>query len=208
MAPFLSLFIGCNGTSDNSNSDSLPYLGQFDTRSVLVDGVEKVDTIYHKIPSFEFTNQDSVLIDQSFFDGSVYIANFFFTHCPSICPTMQRNLLEVYQAYLGDDRVKFLSHSIDFKYDQPSVLKNYANRLGVQNDQWQFVTGTKAAIYGMAEHYLSYAAEEAAAPGGYEHSGYFVLVDKNKHIRGAYDGTDKASIQQLQKDLTRLLNEQ
>lgn len=202
----LLLLISCGPDAENSG-DKLPILGLREAVTTVVDGKEVTDTVYHRIPDFEFLNQDSVLLTNSFFDQSVYVANFFFTHCPSICPTMQRNLLEVYQEYLDDERVKFLSHSIDFKYDTPEVLKNYADRLGVVNEQWQFVTGSKAGIYSMAEQYMSYANEEAAAPGGYEHSGYFVLVDRDRHIRGAYDGTSKEQIALLRKDLETLLKE-
>lgn len=200
--------LSCGGGDGTSNSSTaLPYLGEKEAVTRVENGQEIVDTLYHTIPDFVFLNQDSVLVDQHFFEGSVYVANFFFTHCPTICPTMQRNLLDVYQAYLDDYRVKFLSHTIDFKYDQPSVLKNYANRLGVVNDQWQFVTGSKADIYGISPHYLSYAAEEESVPGGYEHSGYLVLVDQNRHIRGAYDGTSKEDTERLRKDIARLLQE-
>ena len=202
----LLLLVSCGPAADKSG-DKLPILGLREAVTTVVDGKEVTDTVYHRIPDFEFLNQDSVLLTNSFFDQSVYVANFFFTHCPSICPTMQRNLLEVYQEYLDDERVKFLSHSIDFKYDTPEVLKNYADRLGVVNEQWQFVTGSKAGIYSMAEQYMSYANEEAAAPGGYEHSGYFVLVDRDRHIRGAYDGTSKEQIALLRKDLETLLKE-
>lgn len=202
----LFLLASC-GTSEENKGEKLPILGLSDVVTTMMDGKEVTDTIYHRIPDFEFLNQDSVLISNSFFENGVYVANFFFTHCPSICPTMQRNLLEVYNEYLDDNRVRFLSHSIDFKYDTPSVLKNYADRLGVVNEQWQFVTGSKADIYTMAEQYMSYANEEEAAPGGYEHSGYFVLVDQNRHIRGAYDGTSKEQIALLLKDLKTLLQE-
>lgn len=120
---------------------------------------------------------------------------------------MQRNLLKVYEKYKGDDRVSFLSHSIDFKFDSPSVLKAYAQKLGVTNEQWQFVTGSKKDIYGLADQYLVYTKEDASVPGGYDHQGYLVLVDKDKHIRGAYDGTNEEQVAQLFTDLEILLQE-
>lgn len=205
------LVASCGGPnqadSGKRGQDKLPILGNREPVERIIDGETVVDTVYHQIPEFEFINQDSVLISDDFFAGSVYIANFFFTHCPSICPTMQRNLLEVYEEYLGDERVKFLSHSIDFKYDTPEVLKNYAERLGVVSDQWQFVTGSKEYIYGLADYYMVYAKEDSDVPGGYDHSGYFLLVDQNRHIRGAYDGTLKEQIELLKKDLKILLEE-
>lgn len=209
----LALAMASCGSSNNSDSgrrgeERLPILGSREPVERMIDGETIVDTVHHQIPEFEFLNQDSVLISEDFFSDGIYIANFFFTHCPSICPTMQRNLLEVYQEYLGDERIKFLSHSIDFKYDTPEVLKNYAERLGVVNDQWQFVTGPKQSIYGLADYYMVYAKEDSEVPGGYDHSGYFLLVDQNRHIRGAYDGTLKEQIEVLKKDLKILLEEQ
>ncbi len=198
--------VGCLSLfSCSSPSAELPIIGNREAVEKTVDGKTVVDTIYHSIPSFSFLNQDSVLVSDKNFDNKVYIANFFFTHCPSICPTMNRNLLTVYEKYKGDDRVAFLSHSIDFKYDQPHVLKEYASKLGVSGEQWQFVTGSKAGIYGIAESYLVYTQEDKDAPGGYDHQGYLVLVDHNKHIRGAYDGTNNEQVAQLFKDLEILL---
>lgn len=182
-----------------STSKKLPIIGERE----VVQG----DTIYPTIPSFQFLNQDSVMLSDKFFDNKIYVANFFFTHCPSICPTMQRNLLKAYLKYKNDDRVAFLSHSIDFKYDQPYVLKSYATKLGVDNDQWQFVTGSKADIYGLSDKYLVYTKEDASVPGGYDHSGYLVLIDHDKRIRGAYDGTNEEEVQKLLTDMDILLQE-
>ncbi|CDS91374.1 SCO1 family electron transport protein (fragment) [Sphingobacterium sp. PM2-P1-29] len=120
---------------------------------------------------------------------------------------MNRNLLKVYEQYKDSDQVYFLSHSIDFKYDQPHVLKEYAHKLGVSNDHWNFVTGSKADIYGIANQYLVYTAEDKNAPGGYDHQGYLVLIDKQKRIRGAYDGTNDEQVAKLQKELAILLQE-
>ncbi len=186
---------------------TLPILGSREPVTEVVDGQTVTDTVYHTIADFRLLNQDSVFIDNRTFDNGVYIANFFFTHCPSICPTMQRNLLKVYEKYKGDERVRFLSHSIDFRYDSPSVLKTYAEKLGVTNDQWQFVTGSKAEIYGLSDSYMVYTKEDAAVPGGYDHSGHFLLVDQSRHIRGAYDGTDEAQLELLFDDLATLLKE-
>src|SRR5690606_33152066 len=124
-----------------NSEKKLPIIGERETTERVVDGQTVVDTIYHQIPAFTFINQDSVAITDKDFDGKVYVANLLFTHRTSICPTMQRNLLKVYEKYKGDERLAFLSNSIDFKYDRPSVLKSYAEKLGVTNDQWQFVTG-------------------------------------------------------------------
>lgn len=210
LTPFLSAIVfsaalwACSGNSEKK----LPIIGERVTEERVVDGRTVVDTIYHQIPSFTFINQDSLPLTDKDFDNRIYVANFFFTHCPSICPTMQRNLLKVYQKYHGDNRVAFLSHSIDFKYDSPSVLKSYAEKLGVTNEQWQFVTGDKKDIYGIAEKYLVYTKEDESAPGGYDHQSYLVLIDPQKRIRGAYDGTNDEQVSQLFRDLEILLDEQ
>ncbi|MCL7989103.1 SCO family protein [Sphingobacterium sp. lm-10] len=194
--------------SCNHATQTLPIYGQREPVERKVDGKTVVDTIYHTIPAFSFVNQDSTVLTDAFFHDKVYVANFFFTHCPSICPTMQRNMLKVYEDYKGDNRIAFLSHSIDFKYDQPHVLKAYAKKLGVDNDQWQFVNGSKAEVYGMADQYLVYTVEDANAPGGYDHQGYLVLIDKQRRIRGAYDGTDDEQVKKLQVDIEILLKEE
>ena len=185
----------------------LPIYGERSPVEREVDGKKVVDTIYHTIPNFSFLNQDSTTITQDFFKDKIYVTNFFFTHCPSICPTMQRNLLKAYEKYKGNDKIAFLSHSIDFKYDQPSVLKDYATKLGVDDAHWQFVTGSKADIYGIAEKYMVYTKEDANAPGGYDHQGYLVIIDPEKRIRGAYDGTNDEQVKQFLEDLDVILAE-
>lgn len=204
----LLAILGFGLVSCDQTNATLPIYGHREPVERTVDGKTVIDTIYQTIPDFSFINQDSATLTQAFFDDKIYVANFFFTHCPSICPTMQRNMLKVYEEYKGDDRIAFLSHSIDFKYDQPHILKAYATKLGVDNDQWQFVNGSKADIYGMSEKYLVYTAEDANAPGGYDHQGYLVLIDKDRRIRGAYDGTDDEQVSKLQADLKILLKEQ
>lgn len=205
---YVPLLIGSALFSCTSKTDrKLPIIGERETKQRVVDGETVIDTLYHHIPAFAFLNQDSTMISEKNFEHQIYVANFFFTHCPSICPTMQRNLLKVYQKYKGDERISFLSHSIDFKYDSPSVLKSYATKLGVDSEQWQFVTGTKKDIYGIAEKYLVYTKEDASVPGGYDHQGYLVLLDQQRRIRGAYDGTNDEQVAQLFLDLEILLNE-
>lgn len=193
--------------SSNDSTSKLPIIGNREAVEKVVDGKTIVDTVYSTIPSFQFLNQDSTIISDKDFDNKIYVANFFFTHCPSICPTMQRNLLKAYEKYKNDNRIAFLSHSIDFKYDQPHVLKSYATKLGVDNDQWQFVTGTKADIYGISDKYLVYTKEDSTVAGGYDHSGYLVLIDHEKRIRGAYDGTTDTEVSKLLSDIDVLLKE-
>jgi protein SCO1/2 len=186
----------------------LPILGNREPVTKEVDGKTVTDTIYQSIPEFSFLNQDSVLLTDKDFDGKIYVADFFFTRCPSICPVMHRNMLNVYKAFKGNPDIKILSHSIDPEYDQPSILKRYATKLGVTGNQWEFVTGNKDSIYSIAtKSYLVAAAKDEHVPGGYVHQGYFVLIDKDKHLRGAYDGTDPKQVDQLIKDIGILRNE-
>ncbi len=172
------------------------------------DGSSVVDTVYKTIPPFSFLNQDSVVITQDEFRGKIYIADFFFTSCTTICPTMHRNMKEIFEKYKDNPEVMYLSHTIDFKYDKPSVLKKYAQKLGVDDGRWQFVYGTKDSIYHIAEKdYLVAVIEDSTAKEGYIHQGWLVLIDQQKRIRGAYDGTDTKQVAQLMKDIPVLLAE-
>ena len=187
---------------------TLPILGERQTVEKVIDGKTVIDTIYQHIPAFSYLNQDSVYISNVDFDGSIYVADFFFTSCNTICPIMHRNMLTVLDKYKGNEHVKFLSHSIDTKYDWPNRLKKYATKLGVTGNQWQFVHGSKDSIYSVAaKSYLVAANEDGAAPQGLVHQGWFVLIDKEKRIRGAYDGTKTDQVAQLMSDMDLLLQE-
>lgn len=189
------------------SNKKLPILGEREPTTKEIDGKMVTDTIYQTIPPFSFINQDSVIINNKDFDNSIYVADFFFTSCPSICPIMSKNLLKVLNKYKGNKEVKILSHSIDTKYDTPWVLKKYATKLGIKGDQWQFVHGSQESIYGIADKYMVYAKENSSAPGGFEHQGWLILIDKDKRIRGAYDGTNDEQVSQLMGDMDILLKE-
>lgn len=187
----------------------LPIYGLRDTKTVKnADGSSSVDTIYQTIPDFKFLNQDSIYITNDKFKGKIYIADFFFTSCTSICPIMHRNMKTIFDKFKDNDDVMFLSHTIDFKYDTPSVLKKYATKLGVDGPKWQFVYGTKDSVYNIAEKsYLVAVGEDSTNRDGYVHQGFLVLIDKDRKIRGAYDGTNPEQVEQLIKDIPVLLNE-
>jgi protein SCO1/2 len=190
------------------NERKLPIYGEREAKTVKnEDGTTKTDSIYQTIPDFKFLNQDSVLITNAKFKDKIYIADFFFTSCSSICPVMHRNLKSIYDSYKDNPDIMYLSHTIDFKYDKPSVLKKYAQKLGV-GPQWQFVYGPKEEIYGIAEkNYLVAVMEDKNDKDGYVHQGWLVLIDKDRRIRGAYDGTNPESVAQLTKDIPVLLAE-
>jgi protein SCO1/2 len=195
----LSLFI-----ASCQEKKSLPFLGPKDTH--LVGG--KVDTIYHQIPPFRFLNQDSTWVSEKDMAGKIYIADFFFTSCPTICPKMKTQLLRIYERYAANDQIRILSHSIDPAFDTPSVLKKYAERLQVKAPRWNMLTGDKAAIYKLGEKsYMVTAQEDKNEAGGFVHSGAFILVDKNRHVRGIYDGTQETEVNHLIEDIEILLQE-
>ena len=197
------LFVSCN-----SENKKLPILGEREPVEKIVNGKTVVDTIYKTIPDFNFMNQDSVMISNQTLQNSIYVADFFFTSCPSICPIMSKNMLDVYNKYKGNEEVKFLSHTIDPKHDTIPVLKKYATKLGVDSKQWNFVYGDRESVYKIAKDgYMNFAAEDVKAPGGITHSGYFLLIDKEKRVRGAYDGTQELQVKQLMEDMEVLLNE-
>ena len=186
---------------------ALPILGEREVVQREVDGKQVSDTLYTRIPDFAFINQDSQQVTNQTFAGKVYVTDFFFTTCPSICPKMKSQLLRVYEKFKDNPRVMLLSHTIDPRHDTVAVLRDYAQRLQVSSQKWHFVTGEKDAIYGMAMHYLVSAMEDGDQPGGFIHSGHFVLVDANRRIRGIYEGTEAGSVDQLMLDIPVLLKE-
>jgi protein SCO1 len=202
------LVFSCGGkkTPPGGTVQKLPYLGEPMISSHEENGKLVPDTIYPKIPSFSFTNQDGQIVTEKTFDG-IYVADFFFTTCPTICPKMKAELLRVYEAFKNEPRVKILSHTIDPEYDTEAVLHEYASRLQVSSLKWNFVTGDKDSIYGMADYYMVSAEEAPNEPGGYIHSGALILVDQQKYIRGMYDGTKPEEVDQLIKDISKLLSE-
>ncbi|KLT66883.1 SCO family protein [Pedobacter sp. BMA] len=187
----------------------LPFYGERHAETVRdASGAEKIDTVYQTIPNWSFLNQDSVVTTNTVTDGKVYVADFFFTSCTTICPTMHRNLMTVYNDFKSNPDVMFISHTIDFKYDKPSALKKYARKLGVDGPKWQFLYGSKDSVYTLAEkNYLVAVGEDSTAKDGYIHQGYLVLIDKDRRIRGAYDGTKEDQVEQLKKDIPLLLAE-
>lgn len=179
----------------------LPILGE---RDVAPNG----DTIYRSIPRFAFVDQDSQLVNNATFDGKLYAVDFFFIHCPTICPKVKANGLRIYQKFLNDDRFMLLSHSIDTKNDTVAALKRHADKLNIDAKKWRFVTGARDSIFGIADDYFSIAKENPDAPGGFDHSGRIILVDKNRHVRAFCNGTDAEDTDRFIRDIERLLKEQ
>ncbi|KAB2813769.1 SCO family protein [Phaeocystidibacter luteus] len=178
------------------------------------------DTAYYKIPDYSFVNQYGDTVTRADMEGKIYVASFFFTTCPTICPSMNFHLKEVYSRLSSFKDVRYLSHSIDPTHDSVPVLRQYARDLGVENtNTWYFVTGDKEEIFSMADAYFLAAQEDSLRQdhGGYYHSSQVVLVDWDGHIRsrrddngnivGAYDISEAKDIKAIVDDLRVLTKE-
>jgi len=166
------------------------------------------DTVYHTIANFKFVDQDSVEITNDTYRGKIYVADFFFTSCRTICPIMKTQMLRIYDSIQNDPEVLLLSHTIDPEYDTVGLLHDFAERLGVKSNKWHFVTGNKDDIYKIAQtSYFSTALEDKTEPDGFIHSGAFLLIDKGRRIRGKYDGTKEEDVNRLLGDIQRLKEE-
>ena len=198
--------IACGLENQKNKKAEFPILGRKQYVEKIVDGKTVTDTVDHTIPDFKLVNQDSNWVTPETFEGKVYVADFFFTSCPTICPTMKKEMLRVYEAYKDNDEVAIISHTIDPEYDTVALLKDFAQKLDVEAPKWNFVTGEKEAIYELGQKgYMVTAMEDENEEGGYLHSGAFVLVDKERKIRGVYDGTKSLEVDKLIKDIELLL---
>lgn len=191
----MCILISCGG----SGEDKLPIYGEIN--------VEDGDSIYHSIRDFSFINQDSQVVNNASFADKIYISDFFFTSCPTICPKVKKQMLRIYEAFENEPRLEFISHSIDGKRDSVPVLKAYAEKINISSDRWHLVTGDIKAIYDIAKDYFSIAIEDPNAPGGYDHSGYIILVDKDRHIRAYCDGTNEEEVDAFMQKIRKLLSE-
>jgi len=176
----------------------------------------------HQIPDFSFINQNNEVVINDSFKGNIYITNFFFTSCPTICPVMTKNMAYVQDKLSTFPNIKFLSHTVDPLNDTPERMLNYVNELKVKNvninlSNWDFVTGKKEELYKIAQSYFVNVSMDSLAPGGFLHSEYFVLIDKegrvrsgidkNNNVVGVYDGTNDAQMKDLVNDVNVLMAE-
>jgi protein SCO1 len=195
LACALAIFAACE-----RKPRSLPILGE---RRVVNN-----DTLYHAVPDFQFVDQDSAIVNNATFAGKVYVADFFFIHCPTICPRVTANMLRLHKYFQNDPRVMLLAHSIDTRNDTVAALKRHADKLGIDAKRWKLVTGDHDAIYSVADDYFSVAVEDPSAPGGFDHSGRLILVDTKRRVRSFCDGTDAADTERFIKDIELLLEEE
>jgi protein SCO1/2 len=187
---------------------TLPIYNPSDVNPELVDSTIQYKSKYHTIADFSFVNQNGDTITQKNYEGKIYVADFFFTTCGSICPKMSTNLSEVQKAVLNNPKVMLLSHTVFPEVDSVSVLKAYAIKYGVVDSKWNLVTGDKKEIYTLARK--SYLAVKLGRPDQlYDmvHTENFVLVDQKRRVRGFYDGTNKEEIKRLLEDIEFLSKE-
>lgn len=195
--------------------------GQKATQKLAFIGTQQIingDTIFHTVPDFSLVNQDHDTISKSSMEGKIYVADFFFTTCPSICPIMTNNMVKIQHAFEGVENFALVSHTVNPDYDKEDILNEYAAKMHADTKNWHFLTGTKDAIYSTAFHgYFANAGEDELAPGGFLHSEYFILVDDKGRVRsgydkqgnpkGVYDGTNDRDVLQLINDIKLLLKE-
>lgn len=204
----VSMLLSCEleNKKNKKAENEFPILGRKQFVERIVDGETVIDTVDHSIPDFKLVNQDSNWVTPETFKNKVYVADFFFTSCPTICPTMKKEMLRVYNAYQDNDQVAIISHTIDPEYDTVALLKDFAEKLDVKAPKWHFVTGKKEEIYELGQKgYMVTAMEDENEAGGYIHSGAFILVDKERKVRAVYDGTQTEDVDRLIKDIELLL---
>ena len=187
--------------SGDHHYTKLPYIGP---KEAIQNESGEYDTIYHKIPYFELINQDGIKVTRDDLLGNVYITDFFFATCPTICPKMAGNMKYLQDKFKDKKDLRFISITVNPEHDTVEVLKNYAEMVHADTESWTFLTGDKDKIYDLAlTGFFASVGEDEVAPGGFLHTQYFVLVDKKGHIRGLFDGTVYS---EMKKDLTDALD--
>lgn len=179
----------------------LPVLGPYEK----ING----EKIFHPVRDFRLLNQDSAMVTNATFQEKIRIVDFFFISCPTICPKVQAQMLKIQGIFLQEKEVVLISHTIDPKRDNVSAMARYAANIGIdRTDKWQFLTGDRDLLYQLADDHFNIVVEDATAPGGFDHSGRIVLIDKKGYIRSYANGTDPASVDTLIQDIHQLLRQE
>ncbi|MDO6596703.1 SCO family protein [Oceanihabitans sp. 2_MG-2023] len=191
---------------ENSRVEYLPYYDEESFTPKWITPNTAREKAFHKIPDFSLTNQLGEKVTQKTFENKIYITDFFFTSCPGICPKMTGNMAKVQEVFKEDKDVLLLSHSVMPNTDSVSVLKTYAKNYDVIDHKWHLVTGDKNEIYNLGrDHYfVENDLGEPKSIDDFLHTENFLLIDKNKHIRGIYNGLNRASVAQLITDIKSL----
>lgn len=187
---------------------SLPIYHPSMVNPELVDSTVQHIKKYHTIADFAFTNQNGEIVTHNNFADKIYVADFFFTTCPTICPIMQDNMVILQEAFKNDDRVMLLSHTVTPDIDSVPVLKQYALDKGVLDHKWHLVTGDKRDIYYIArKSYLAVKTDDEGELYDMVHTENFILVDEKRRVRGFYDGTSSEDVARLIEDIKWLLTQ-
>lgn len=202
--------VACMEVAQNdSRVEILPFYDEATFTPHWIASNDDVLDTFHRIPPFSLTNQEGETVTEKDFEDKIYVVDFFFTICPGICPKMTANMMGLQEEFLQDDEVLLLSHSVTPERDSVSVLKKYAEDKGVLSRKWHLVTGTQKEIYQLGRK--GYFVEENLGLDKEEdeflHTENFVLIDKNRHIRGIYNGLNKTAINQLIADIKTLKKE-
>ncbi len=201
----VSILFSCTNSVDEYRP--LPFIGNYDLEYKTVNGKEIIDTVYPKMIEFSYLNQDSIMVHSTEMSGKIWVADFFFTSCPTICPKMTTQMKRL-AAMTKDleNEIQFMSFSINPTRDNPTALRNYILHHGIEAKNWQFFTGDEEKTHDLGiNHFQLFAGQDEGAEGGYAHSPAFTLVDKEGYIRGVYVGTETDQVNQLEKDLRKLL---
>lgn len=204
IAAFFAFVIFTLGYTLILEKDTLPIYKPSDFNPELVDASAQ-DTENHTIANFELINQNGKKITQEDYQDKIYVTDFFFTRCPSICPIMSNNIEKLQEEFLKENDVMFLSVSVTPKLDSVAILKEYAKKHGVLDRKWNITTGDKKHIYNLARK--SYFAVVNQGDGGLQdfiHTPNFILIDKQKQIRGVYDGTKNEELERIIRDIKLL----
>jgi protein SCO1/2 len=192
-----------------SRVNTLPYYNDASFTPKWIDSKNDELSSFHKIPNFELINQNGEKVTQKTFENKIYIADFFFTTCPGICPMMTLSMLKLQEEFKKDTAVLFLSHSVTPTIDSVAKLKEYALDNGIMDKKWHLVTGNKKEIYDLGRKFY-FVEEDLGEPKGIDeflHTENFVLIDRNKHIRGIYNSLNRVSLAQLIVDVKALQKE-
>lgn len=201
---FVYLFLKSFG----NNHYSVPKMVPVDVIQKSVNGMKVTDTIYHHVPPFQFTTSTNTQFGSKQLEGKIYIADFFFSRCPSICPTMTTQLMRVQSAFKDNKEIQLVSFTVDPENDTPEVLAAFASKYKANPGTWHFLTGQKDAIYKLAKEGFKISAMDDPAGGEeFVHSDKLILVDQNKIIRGFYNGTDPKEVDRLITEVKVLLHE-
>ena len=206
---FIIIIIGITiGYYINDKPKELKVYNPIDLNPLLVDeSLRNVDK-FHRVGSFNLTDQDGNKVTENDFKDKIYITDFFFVTCPTICPKMTKQMDRVYHEFEKNDDIAFLSHTVMPESDSVPVLKEYADEIGASSEKWKFVTGDRKQIYNLARKtYFAAITEGDGGPDDFVHTENFVLVDKEKKLRGFYDGTSKVDVDRLITDIYALLEE-